>query len=415
MGAAMSSRAIVLIPATATPADLLQPIAGVPALLRLLLCAQRAGLGEILLLGVNRYPRSVQASLTRDSRLTARLVWLDDQPWSVLVQTCSDLEKAWWEGDLWVLPAGGVIDATLLRNAVQQAGSGPIAVIDPDPRTFSTSAVPFSRVSGAWLQAVVEASGDVALSALLCDVLQRSDSEHLSNHRLVCAPAVSETNRAAVERGLFEGLENASDGWVDRYLNRKLSPWFSRWFVRIPLTPNQITLIAWAIGLLAALCFAHGSWVSGVLGALLLQWSAIIDCCDGEVARLKFLESTSGYYLDITCDNIVHVAVFVGIAWSGYRELGQTHILLLGGLAALGTLMGFIMVLATRHSRARHASAALDRLIDALANRDFSLILVLCALTGTLQWFLWALAIGVNLFWLLVLGLARQAQRTVHG
>jgi 1L-myo-inositol 1-phosphate cytidylyltransferase / CDP-L-myo-inositol myo-inositolphosphotransferase len=262
---------------------------------------------------------------------------------------------------------------------------------------------------------MVQASGDVALSALLCEVPQNSDSERLSNHGLVCTPAVSETNRAAVERRLFNGLESASDGWVDRYLNRKLSPWFSRWFVRMPLTPNQVTLIAWAIGLLAALCFARGSWVSGVLGALLLQWSSVIDCCDGEVARLKFLESTSGYYLDITCDNIVHVAVFVGITWSGYQELGQTHVLLLGGLAAFGTLMGFITVLATRHGRARQASAALDRLIDALANRDFSLILVLCALTGTLQWFLWVLAIGVNLFWLIALGLARQAQRTAHG
>jgi phosphatidylglycerophosphate synthase len=415
MGAAMSSRAIVLIPATATPADLLQPIAGVPALLRLLLCAQRAGLGEILLLGVNRYPRSVQVSLTRDARLTSRLVCVDDHPWSALVQAYPDLEKAWWEGDLWVLPAGGVIDATLLRNAVQQAGSCPITVIDPEPRPSSMSVPPFFRVSGAWLQPVVQASADVALSALLSEVPQNSDSEHLSNHGLVCAPAVSETNRAAVERGLFNGLKSASDGWVDRYLNRKLSPWFSRWFVRMPLTPNQVTLIAWAIGLLAALCFAHGSWVSGVLGALLLQWSSVIDCCDGEVARLKFLESTSGYYLDITCDNIVHVAVFVGIAWSGYQELGQTHVLLLGGLAAFGTLMGFITVLATRHGRARQASAALDRLIDALANRDFSLVLVLCALTGTLQWFLWALAIGVNLFWLIALGLARQAQRTAHG
>jgi hypothetical protein len=28
---------------------------------------------------------------------------------------------------------------------------------------------------------------------------------------------------------------------------------------------------------------------------------------------------------------------------------------------------------------------------------------------------LWAIAIGVNLFWLLALGLARQAQRTAHG
>ncbi len=415
MGATMSSRAVVWFPASATPADLLRPIAGVPSLLRLLLCAQRAGLGEMLLLGINRYPRYVQTSFAGDSRLTARLLCLDDQPWSVLVQTCPDLEKAWWEGDIWVLPGGGVIDAMLLRNAVQQVGTRPLAVIDPEPRISSTSAVPFFRVSGTWLQPIVQASGDVALSTLLSDVLPRGDSDRVSNGGLVCAPVVNETNGAAVERGLFKGLMNVSDGWVDRYLNRKLSLWFSRQFLRMPLTPNQVTLVACAMGLLAALGFAHGSWASGVLGALLLQWSAVIDCCDGEVARLKFLESTSGYYLDITCDNIVHVAVFVGIAWSGYQELGQTHVLLLGGLAAFGTLMGFIMVLGTRHGRVRQASAVLDRLIDALANRDFSLILVICAVTGTLQWFLWALAIGVNLFWIMVLGLARQAQRTAHG
>jgi phosphatidylglycerophosphate synthase len=277
------------------------------------------------------------------------------------------------------------------------------------------SAVPFFKVSGPWLQPLVQTAGDVTLSALLHTVSQRSDRERLSNRGLVCAPAVSEAHRAAVERRLFKGLESSSDGWVDRYLNRRLSSWFSRCFVRMPLTPNQVTLIACAIGLLAAFGFAHGSWVSGVVGALLLQWSAVIDCCDGEVARLKFLESTSGYYLDITCDNIVHVAVFVGIAWSAYQQLGYTHVLLLGGLAAFGTMMGFIVVLTTRHGRVRQASGPLDRLIDALVNRDFSVILVICALTGTLPWFLWTLAIGVNLFWPLALALAWHAQRTAHG
>jgi phosphatidylglycerophosphate synthase len=415
MGVVMSSRAIVLIHATATPADLLQPIAGVPVLLRLLLCAQQAGLGEILLLGVNHCPSNVQELLTRDARLMARLTWLDDQPWSALVQTYPDLEKAWWEGDLWVLPAGGVIDATLLRDAVQQSASCPITVIDPEPRGSAMSAVPFFRVSGAWLQPRVEASGDVALSALLYEVPQSGDSERLSNRALVCAPAVSNANRTAVERGLFKGLESALDGWVDRYLNRQLSPWFSRQFLRMPLTPNHVTFIACTIGLLAAISFAHGSWLSGVMGAMLLQWSAVIDCCDGEVARLKFLESTSGYYLDIVCDNLVHVAVFVGVAWSGYQALAQIHVLLLGGLAAFGTMMGLVMVLVIRRRRAQHGSTALDRLIDALANRDFSLLLVICAVTGTLPAFLWALAIGVNLFWMLVLGLAWQSQRTAHG
>jgi phosphatidylglycerophosphate synthase len=411
----MNTRAIVLIPDTATPADLLRPIAGVPALLRLLLCAQRAGFGEILLLGVDRCPRGIQESLARDRRLMARLIWLADQSWSALVQACPNLEKACWEGDLWVLPAGGAIEVTLLRDAVQQVRSYPITIIDSESGWSTVSAVPFFRVSGAWLQPVVEAAGDVALSALLCDVAQRSDSERLSNRGLVCEPAVSETNRVAVERGLFKGLESSSDGWVDRYLNRQLSPWFSRQFLRMSLTPNHVTFIACAIGLLAAFSFALGSWVSGVMGAMLLQWSAVIDCCDGEVARLKFLESTSGYYLDITCDNLVHTAVFAGIAWSGYQALGQTYVLLLGGLAAFGTMMGLLVILATRHGRVRQASATLDRLIDALANRDFSLIIVICALTGTLQPFLWALAIGVNLFWILVLGMAWQSQRTAHG
>ena len=182
----------------------------------------------------------------------------------------------------------------------------------------------------------------------------------------------------------------------------------------MPLTPNQVTLIAWAIGLLAALCFAHGSWVSGVLGALLLQWSSVIDCCDGEVARLKFLESTSGYYLDITCDNIVHVAVF-GHRMVRLSGVGADLCSAVGRLGGLWDPDGICRGVGHTPWPCAEASAALDRLIDALANRDFSLILVICALTGTLPWFLWALAIGVNLFWLIVLGLAWQAQRTGHG
>jgi phosphatidylglycerophosphate synthase len=411
----MSTRAIVLPPTTMTSDDLSRPIAGVPALLRLLLSAQRSGIGEILLLGANRYPSSVRQSLAQDSRLMARLIWLDDQPWPALLQACPDLEKEWWESELWILPAGGVIDVRLLRDAVRQPNTHAIAVIDAWPMPSPRCGPAFFRVSGAWLQPMVATAGDIALSSLLGDLPQREDIERIQNRGFVCAPVDSELLRPAVERELLNGLTSSSDGWVDRYLNRKLSPWFSRWFLRLSLTPNQVTIVALTIGLLAAICFAHGGWVSSIIGALLLQWSAVIDCCDGEVARLKFLESTSGYYLDIACDNIVHVAVFAGIAWASYQAIGQTSSLLLGGLAAFGTTMAFLVVLMTRHGRPRMASATLDRLIDALANRDFSLILVVCALTGTLEWFLWALAIGVNLFWPLVLGLARKAQRTTYG
>ena len=224
---------------------------------------------------------------------------------------------------------------------------------------------------------------------------------------------MSETNRDAVERGLFKGLE------FFRRLGGPLSESEAITMVQpmvCPYAPDAQPgdLHCVAIGLLAAfkLCaWKLGQWrAGGVATAMVLRHRLLRR--RGRTPQV--LESTSGYYLDITCDNIVHVAVFVGIAWSGYQELGQTHVLLLGGLAAFGTLMGFIVVGHTTWP-CTASFGILDRLIDALANRDFSLILVICALTGTLQWFLWALAIGVNLFWLIALGLARQAQRTAHG
>ncbi|MBI3327922.1 MAG: hypothetical protein HYZ81_14630, partial [Nitrospinae bacterium] len=82
---------------------------------------------------------------------------------------------------------------------------------------------------------------------------------------------------------------------------------------------------------------------------------------------------------------------------------------------AFGTIVAFVVVLAMRHGRARNTSVRLDRLIDALTNRDFSILLLLCALAGKLEWFLWALAVGVNVFWPAVLGLAWKARRTAHG
>jgi hypothetical protein len=79
------------------------------------------------------------------------------------------------------------------------------------------------------------------------------------------------------------------------------------------------------------------------------------------------------------------------------------------------TNVAFLVVLMTRHGRGRQPSAALERLIDALTNRDFSVLVMVCDLAGKLGWFLRALAIGVNLFWPIVLGLAWKAQRTADG
>ena len=116
----------------------------------------------------------------------------------------------------------------------------------------------FFRVASPWPQSILALSDDVPLARLLRQLPQRLEVEWIPNPSRVCAPLVVEETRAAVERGLFAGLQSASDGWVDRYVNRRLSPRLSRWLLRTPLTPNQVTLMSLVVGLMAALSFAQG-------------------------------------------------------------------------------------------------------------------------------------------------------------
>ena len=79
-------------------------------------------------------------------------------------------------------------------------------------------------------------------------------------------------------------MEAELDGFVDRYFNRKVSASLTPLFLRTGLSPNAITVLSMVIGLLAAASFGVGSYAAGLMGALLFQLSAIVDCCDGEVA-----------------------------------------------------------------------------------------------------------------------------------
>ena len=65
-------------------------------------------------------------------------------------------------------------------------------------------------------------------------------------------------------------------------------------FLAAGLSPNAITIVASLIGFTAAAGFSMGTYGAGVAAALVFQLAAVIDCCDGEVARLTFAESPFG-------------------------------------------------------------------------------------------------------------------------
>lgn len=222
---------------------------------------------------------------------------------------------------------------------------------------------------------------------------------------------------AVVEKELLASLSNPQDGFLDYYLNRPLSRWLTLRLANLPLRANHVTVFSITVGLVAAVLFAVGGYLLPLLGAFVLQIAAVLDCCDGELARLRFEESQLGYWLDIAGDTLVHIAVFAGIAW-GVAVTGHGKLPLLAGVMLVaGVVPSFTLVTyAERQAVARRASVlwegrTIERMLMVLTNRDFSVLLFFFALLGALHWFLWGAALGVHVFWLTLLWLLWRVRR----
>jgi phosphatidylglycerophosphate synthase len=224
----------------------------------------------------------------------------------------------------------------------------------------------------------------------------------------VVAEVTDRESARAAAKVLWASLTSASDGLVDRYFNRPLGRPLSKLIIRTPITPNQVSVGATLLGVISAICFGWGRADLAILGAVLLQLSAVIDCVDGDVARVVFKESPLGKWLDIVGDQVVHIGVFVGIGVGLWRAGVDAPVLALAGSAAVGVVVSFAVVVRGLVNPALQQNTALQKLIDATTNRDFSVLLLALSVAHRLEWFLWMAAIGVHVFWVLALSLQRR-------
>jgi archaetidylinositol phosphate synthase len=103
----------------------------------------------------------------------------------------------------------------------------------------------------------------------------------------------------------------------------------SRLFARLGLTPNQITLISFLLGMLAAVLYGT-QHVYLAAGALLL--SALMDFIDGGVARLNGKASRFGAAIDWIVDKYVDGLVLIGIGFGGLVDMRLVALAIFGSL-----------------------------------------------------------------------------------
>lgn len=211
---------------------------------------------------------------------------------------------------------------------------------------------------------------------------------------------------------LLRGLANPADGLVDTWLNRPLSRHMTRWLVGTGISPNAVTVLSCLLGLLGAGLIASRDPRWGILGALTFQLSAAVDCVDGEIARLTHRSSPFGAKLDIALDNVVHVALFAAMAWASVPLLGAGAAGWAGLAAVAGGVLSFAVVYRLSFADAQGPSSKLKATLDRFTNRDFSLGVIAVALAGRWDLLLLAIAVGSNLFWVVLLAVTARGRRS---
>jgi len=141
------------------------------------------------------------------------------------------------------------------------------------------------------------------------------------------------------ENILLANLKKTSDGPVSRHLNRPISTLISKYFLKKCITPNQISSFSFSLSVIGALLFFLGGYVNLLIGGILAQISSIVDGCDGEVARLKFLTTDFGRWFDAVLDRYADAFLLFGLTCYVYFPGENFLYLLMGFFALIGSFM----------------------------------------------------------------------------
>jgi phosphatidylglycerophosphate synthase len=137
------------------------------------------------------------------------------------------------------------------------------------------------------------------------------------------AEAFAELQTHDEDRLALDSAVKAFDGFFTTFFVSPYSKYIARFAARRGWTPNAMTTLSMAIGVLAAAAFAVGSRAGLIAGAVLLQAAFTIDCVDGQLARYTLTFSKLGAWLDSVFDRAKEYVVFAGLAIGASRGFDQ--------------------------------------------------------------------------------------------
>lgn len=123
---------------------------------------------------------------------------------------------------------------------------------------------------------------------------------------------------------------------IDVWVHRPLAYLLARVLLPTPVSPNAVTLGSIVLGICSGVSFFSSAPHHMQYAGMFLFLSAVFDCADGQLSRMRGTSSQFGRMLDGTADLVVSTAAVSGAIWVLWRHSHEPP--WLGALVVAGAL-----------------------------------------------------------------------------
>ena len=139
-------------------------------------------------------------------------------------------------------------------------------------------------------------------------------------------------------------------------------------------TPNQVTILSGGFGIIGSFLLISDNYLALFSAAILIQLFSILDLVDGNIARIKNLQSKFGMWLDIFFDKLVDFLIMFIATLGVYLSNGDPNILI-WGMVLIGSVFfnKIIMILNTTRNYFEFSRDSGSKFIKIIENKNSKL------------------------------------------
>ncbi len=191
--------------------------------------------------------------------------------------------------------------------------------------------------------------------------------------------------------------KNTSDSLWTRYILRPLSfpvTWVS---LLLGISANGLSYISGVFSVGGGILLGVPGFSAPLIGAILLNFFSILDCADGNIARVTKTAGPWGSWADAVMGFVSYIAVFLGTGVYVYHLTGAWYYILIAALTSSANLLMRVAYQMYKNIEpdSAHNSVSLERMIaENIGITGFLMpALILCHFVGGMHWIIFVNAL----------------------